>query len=190
MYLLPYTDDFTNSHCLMSKTKKTKITGQYFGISNLNYLYQCKRRDLFISSCTERKILDEIKYDKFLKPFADSVKEIHNNPLILSNGIKIKPVVGPIVADNLESNSVAGLSKGFGKGTHSCKWCVGGYNDFQKDDAKKVYESRSEPKNVFNDGPHTETRIAPDIFHDFCCDGSLIFSYLLSVFVLIFILNH
>lgn len=175
LYLLPYTDDFTTSHCTQSMTKKTKLTGQYFGIANLSYLFQCKRKDLFISSCVERKMLDRIKYGRFLKPFSDSVKEINLNPLTLTNGIKIRLVIGPLVADNLESNAFGGLSRGFGRGTHSCKWCLGGYDDFQVRDANTNYDERPETGSVFNDSPHTETRLAPDVFHDICCDGNLTF---------------
>lgn len=126
-----------------------------------------------MSSLTTRKSFNTIGYNNFLKPFCDSINQINDNPLSLSNGLKIKIMVGPFVADNKESNSIADLN-GFSAGTYSCKWCLAGYDEIQEDDAFTVYDARDQINTILDICPHTEERLSPDILHDFLCKGNLL----------------
>lgn len=167
VFLMVYTDDFDISDSSSSSSTNTKVTACYTAISNLKYEQQSKRDDIFLSIVALRSQFDIMKKEKYFKPLIDSINDLNSNPIRLSNGLKIKLILNTFIGDNSASNEVMGISRGFGRGTYSCKWCVVGYDDLQKKEIRYVFNEREEPSdNILKECEHTKTIFTPDIFHD------------------------
>lgn len=163
LYLQIYADGFDIKSGLSSSSDNSNICGVYLTFANMPYELQSKRTDQILLGCIKAKELDKNTKFEFFKFITDQIDELNSNPIQLSEGFTSRPVLWSVLADNLESNFLQGLTTSFN--SDSCKYC-----DIHKNSLldQEVGDPRLVQEHVFKDcssaiGP---VLFAPDIFHD------------------------
>lgn len=169
-----YCDEFSTSDSASAAKRRTKIFVVYFTINNLPYYLQSKRDAIFLCLVTTRHELKKLTIEKFFKPLIDDIKRLQI-PTDFGLDKDVTAYLSAIIADNLESNELANLTRGFN--SDSCKSCKILHKDFQ---LKSYYENaanftlldnvlRRDYRNsnhIFKDIMRTENIFTFDAFHD------------------------
>ena len=123
--LLLYYDDFQVANPLGPHASKMKIGALYFTVANFSAVNRAKIRNIYLAALFRPSHIKRYGWNAILRPLIDDLKSLETEGL--SNGVRVS--LCAIVADNLASHSIGGLSQNFR--TSACRFCLRSASDIR-----------------------------------------------------------